>query len=180
MKRMRFCRNVLAMSGLTGLLGCAIATDLVNPDLIQGLGLDQNVISPPLGTVIVVFQNATTSLATMCVAEVPSSDLSTLQTACHDVPAGETRNYVFDCPVTTIMPGIGDTGTDQTATTIAGTAAATVVTGTTAVVVDYDGSPLRSGLEFNCGDVIQITLIPSAATGTNTAAFAIQVQVLRG
>lgn len=180
MKLLRVCRNLLGLGGLTGLLGCAIATDLVNPDLIQGLGLDQNIINPPLGTVIVVFENSTSNLAAMCVAEVPSNDVSTLQTACHDVPAGETRNYVFDCPVQLVMPGIGEvTGTDTTAT-VDGTGAAYVLTATDLLQVDYAGSSLRSGVEFNCGDVIQITLIPVASTDVNAPAFGIQVQVLRG
>lgn len=179
MKTIRTCRNLFLMLGLTGLLGCAIATDLVNPDLIRGLGLDTNIISPSQGTVIVVFENSTSVTAGMCVAEYPTADPNSLQTACQTVDPGTTKNYVFQCPITTIIPGIGTTAADPNATS-AGTGAATVVNGTSATDINYTGSPLNSGVEFHCGDVIQITLVQTSTTSgtTSTTSYAIQVQVL--
>lgn len=169
---------LLGLAGSVGLFGCAIGVDLINPGLIEGFGLDQNLVNPPQGVVVVVLDNQTSAQATMCVAVLPSAAASSVQSACHDVPAGQTRNYVWNCPIQQVIPGAGDVTADSAGNgTLVGTGAAATTDG----VIDYGGSVLRSGIEFACGDVIHVMLVSQTTTdssGNSTTGFNVQVEIL--
>lgn len=161
-----------AIAMLIPLFGCTVALDLFDPSFFAGLGLDTNAITPATGVVVVSFTNNTGGFALFSAYETESIDDLSLDTRNFTVAveSGESRNEVLYCPVGAISFGTvgADFAVDNTAANI------TFDEGGTDVVA-YGGSPLVSGRDYSCGDLIDVTVTP----GTD-GALALTVQVRRG
>jgi hypothetical protein len=159
---------------LVPLSSCIVAADLLNPDFVSALGIAPVTVFPQTGTIIVTFSNDTTSTARFRAYEIgdPDTPAGGSRNFTLDVPAGEVRNEVLDCPVGRISLGVLDASFVATATN-----AATVYAGTAATDVAYAGSPLNSGSEYNCGDLISVTL---TAQGQETATYTLTIEIIPG
>lgn len=138
--------------------GCMVLSDVINPNLLTGLGLDPNIIRGAQGSVLVSFNNTSEFPASFFVSVSdspadPTSNAFGVQATA--VQAGEIRTHVIDCPVGVITPGA------PSANFATGTVAVRVFTGAATVDVMYDGAPLQAGDEFRCGDLIELRLIQS-------------------
>jgi hypothetical protein len=165
--------------------------DLFDSSFLSSLGLDPALVSSSNGTVIVVFSNETTAPAQFFAFEqADASDPNRgARNFTQEVPAGQTRNEVLECPLGIVGPGTLDAtfNPDTVGATVFTTTAGTAGGGTTtnAVDVDYAGSVLFSGTDFHCGDVIKITL-KQTTTGTTTGGgqqqtqFTLSVELLPG
>jgi hypothetical protein len=155
--------------------GCLVAADLLNTAFLTSLGLDAQTIRPPSGTVIATFTNNTQFVAVFAAFEsIDASDLSVnTRNFTIEVEPGETKNEVLYCPIQVFSLGFVD---DAFAITPTG---ALVFTGQQGVEVDYAGAPLVSGLDFSCGDLIDVTLNPIGAGGEQ-ANFAFTIRVRPG
>jgi hypothetical protein len=166
---------------LLPLLGCALATDMLNPDFVSALGFDPATVIRPGGAVVIAFENST--IATTDFGASVASSLALLETDpqyvyARDVGPNETRTMVVGCPVGVIAPSapIGD----SVATAVgAGSQTADQATQAVAFNLTYMGSPLLAGRDFVCGDVIEIRVIQTGEDATS-ATFAITVRVLAG
>lgn len=157
--------------GLSG-GGCVVAGDLVNPALLPALGLDPELISGPVGRVVVSFTNNTRQPVDFFLAR--SVGANSVQQETHAVEPAGTDSAVLDCPVDFLAPAtIGDMLEFNTAI------AATVFVGEGTVDVAYTGAILQGGVEFTCGDVIAISM-ESVGTGEAAENFAIRVRILPG
>lgn len=145
-------RALLASTLAISLGGCAIATDLINPDVYLQLGINPDGLRQSQGVVLVAFNNQTSGTATFfAFSSVDFVDLARESRSFSvTVPPNDVRNEVVRCPVELISPG-----TLQADLTIA-TLALQVVTADGATDVDYVGGALVSGTAFRCGDVIEI------------------------
>lgn len=172
MGRFRTHRWFLLLAGLPVMGGCAIPLDLLNTGLASNLGFDAFSISPPEGRVIIAFNNNTNVVANFFVAysdsaSDPEQNVKTV--FAQDLGPDEIRNRVVDCQVGIISPGTpGD-----------GAAAAVIDDGQQGVEIAYAGQALVPGRDFNCGDVIEITL-NQIGTGTAEANFLLQIRVFPG
>jgi hypothetical protein len=114
--------------------------------------------------VLVTFNNQTQFPATFAAAAFPdmlnAEDVTTLTAT--NVDGNTTRTLVVDCPVDVIAPGV-----------------IAVLADGTLVELLYEGTPLVSGSDFQCGDVIEMRVVQLGA-GVDATAFAIQVEVLAG
>lgn len=155
--------------------GCAVGADLLNTAFLTSLGLDAATIRPPSGTVIATFTNNTQSVAVFQAFEsVDASDLSVnTRNFTIQVDPGETKNEVLYCPIQVFSLGFVDDAFEVTPT------GAVVFTGQQGVDVDYAGAPLISGLDFFCGDLIDVTLNQIGAGG-DQANFAFTIRVRPG
>jgi hypothetical protein len=150
---------------LTPLAGCFFATDLVNPGVLAAVGLDPATIIPPQGSVVIAFQNSTQFPADFSAAildDILAEDADFFVVSGTGVGANETRTMVVDCPVGDVQPGSAFVAVDGTI-----------------LEVPYAGSPLSTGAEFICGDVIQIRLV-QIAVSADTVGFMLEVQILAG
>ena len=158
-------------------LGCALAASALNPNLLSQLGFDPNTIFPSTGTVIVVFDNQTSSVVVFNVwyADDPVAFTGSSHNISIPVDPTSTDNEVLNCPVGGLAPGT--LGADFKPTTDA----AVVQTGATPVA--YNGATLISGRDFECGDVVIVHLTQQAGQsgqGGTTNPYAITVQVVPG
>ncbi len=155
--------------------GCAVIGDLFNESFLTTLGLSPQVLIPPQGTAIVVFQNNTANTALFLAYEIPDADnpAGGARNFSAQVPPGAAspRNEVLRCPIDVIGPGSLDG-----AFAVVDPAVQVFVDGM-ATDVNYTGTPLRNGVDFRCGDTILIQL---SGVGADADAFTIAVQVLPG
>lgn len=153
---------------VVALTGCAVVTDMINPDLLTSFGIDPQTVFRSEGSVIIAFKNSTAYPAPYMGVITTDSVYTDLETAdltdetvdlrdVYDLPAGETRTLVVDCPIYWIMPGTAFGSTGEGVEEVA-----------------YAGYPLVDGYEFQCGDVIEVELIQG------TAALAQRVRVIPG
>jgi hypothetical protein len=164
----------VALSGA----GCIVATDIINPAFLTGLGFDPQTVVPPQGRVVVTFQNATNFPATFAssFSRQPFGPDAVIELIlAENVGADEERNAVIDCPVAVISPA---PDVDQFGDTQDGIAIA-VATPAGVVEVAYVGTPLEVGADYLCGDVVVIRLLQIGAAGGEND-FRIQVEVLPG
>jgi len=157
--------GLLATVLLVPLSGCMIAADLINPDFWGQIGIDSALISQPEGTIIVVFNNQTSTTAYFQAFVLPDATDVTRNSRnlAAQVNGGDLRNEVIDCPIELIAPG--SLASDYSINTVGATL--TVVddqqTATT-VQVEYDTAlALQEGVAFQCGDVIEIRLSQTGA-----------------
>ncbi|MCG3125707.1 MAG: hypothetical protein CHACPFDD_00533 [Phycisphaerae bacterium] len=180
---MRHLKPVLAaLAGIAmlGSAGCLVGADLINRDLLLQLGFDPNTIQPPSGSVVVVFVNDTNRQAEFQFYQADdatslAAGVKTIQAA---VPPGSTSNEVLRCPTTLVSLGQID------AAFAANQVGALVFTDTTTnaagTAVNYLGSPLREGLDYSCGDLIEFRLVRDANAAQGQEAFILQVIVRPG
>lgn len=160
---------------LLPVLGCVFAADLINPDFLRQVGFDPATIVPPAGKVVVAFTNDTDQFATFYayVAEEALGDQViggvNLTSA---VPSGMTGSEAVDCPFEFMAPGRLD------ANLSAGTDAAVVGDVGGQETVAYEGTPLVMGVDFVCGDLIEIRLTQTG--DEDEAQYALRVQVHPG
>lgn len=143
------------MLGLTAASGCALALDLVSPTILSGFGFDPDNVGGPPSKVIIAFTNDTDFPGTFVASvtdNVSAPDPTNTQLLSRDVEAGSTSSVVVECPVAAITPAaFGD-----------GAGAIVLVDDTgAATAIDFAGSALISGLDFVCGDVIEIRAVES-------------------
>ena len=121
--------------------GCLFVTDLFNPALASQLGLG----SGASGVIIVAFNYTTGFPATMQAYE--SRDAGDLtrdsRNFSAEVTGGSIANEVVECPVEVVAPG--SLGAEFAAETLA----ATVITDTATVEVNYAGPPVTAP-DFLC------------------------------
>lgn len=173
-------RSSCRLGGLVGVAlslvpttGCLLASDVVNPNLLAAFGLDPTMIRGAQGSVLVTFNNTTDFTADFFVlASDSSTDASSnaFLVPGLDVLAGELRTQVVDCPIGALTPASFDAAGAVSAVAVRVTAADQVVD------VTYDGSPLQSGDEFICGDLIEVRLI-DAGTAEDVA-FQLLIRVI--
>jgi hypothetical protein len=151
--------RALALGGcgllLLPALGCAFAADLINPDFLRQVGFDPATIVSPPGKVVVAFTNDTDQTATFyayVAEEVLGDQVSSGSSLTGVVAAGTTSSRAVDCPFEFLSPGrLGaDLGVSSDA--------ALVGDATGQETVAYAGTPLSLGLDFVCGDLIEIRL----------------------
>jgi hypothetical protein len=165
-RSLRIAALVAALPLFAALPGCFVATDVLNPDFVAGIGFDPATIIPAQGRLIIAFRNATQFTVTGAFATVAKDATATVDelvtVSATDIAANETRTMVVDCPLAVVAPG-----------------GATVAEAGTAVAVAYGGSALLSGSDFFCGDVIEIAVVQLGGD-EEAALFDIQVRVLPG
>lgn len=168
----RFVAKWLCTAGavvvLMPVLGCAIGADVFSPGLFSALGLDTYRLQPAQGTVIVNFHNETPFVVGFYAFESADSVDFTQDSRniTVSVDPGQQRNELVDCPVDIISPGGLDA--DFMYTTLAAQVFEVDANGGVQTQdVAYAGQFLRFNVEFNCGDVIDITAIvdPAADSG---------------
>jgi hypothetical protein len=157
---------------------CVIATDVVNPAFLTGLGFDPQTVVPPQGRVVVTFQNSsnfTASFASSFSRQPFGADAEIELIQAENVGPDEERNSVIDCPVAVVSPApdIDQFGEIQDGVAIG------VFTDDGGVGVAYTGAPLQVGRDYVCGDVIVIRLLQTGQAGGEND-FRIQVEVLPG
>jgi hypothetical protein len=135
-------------------LGCAIAADVFNPDLLPG------VLAPSDGVILVALNNDTDFPAqfAFAVANNPT-DAPPVETV--PVNAGEVSNRVYDCPINLIQP-IG----------------VAILAGDAGIAIEYTAEPLFEE-DIDCGDVIEIRIIQSG-NGAAEGDFGLRVRVIPG
>jgi|GEM_PF-895575 len=136
--------------------GCAIATDVINPDFLVGLGIDPATVIRRQGVVLVAFVNQTSSPADFYAFSIantadPRRGSRNFSTT---VDAQKVRNEVVECPVEIISPGA--LSADYS---VSFAVAAVVHEESNDVQVSYEGVPLQLGESFQCGDVVEISLL---------------------
>jgi len=146
--------------------GCVVAADALNPNFFSGLGVDPQAISGAPGRVVIALTNSTTFPVQMSFIRLDQAGIGSEETV--EVEAGGTVGRSVECPAGTLAPGSLDDNGQAT-----GAGAATVM-GDMATELAYGGAPLASGVDFECGDVVEIDV------QQNGAAFAIVVRVLAG
>jgi hypothetical protein len=150
---------LLLIGKLSLLSGCAILTDVFNPDTLPSF------IAPDPGVVVVAFHNDSDFTAIMVGGVSFDSDFETLEIFSVTVNANSTISRVFDCPVTLISAGPPDGGVAAAVLTADG------------IEVEGPGVPLTAG-GFRCGDVVEIRL--QIGPGAAAEDYRIQVRVLPG
>lgn len=178
MRRLAGLAAACVLCGASG--GCLLAADLINPELLLSLGLNPNTIRPSAGRVIVAFTNRTTQPAEFFAVLVDEANEGTGEISAV-VPANESSAHVANCPVRQIIPGqLGDNqAVAQPAVVV--NPAQPGAAGGGGTDVAYGGAALQNGVDFFCGDVIEIQLNPVAAAGEGGAAgFALLVRVIPG
>ena len=152
--------RALALGGcgllLLPALGCTFAADLINPDFLRQVGFDPATIVPPAGKVVVTFVNDTTQTATMYAYWSENVDRITGWELTAIVPPGEIMSEAVDCPVAMIGPG----QVNEDFSVNSNAAAVGDAGGQTQVA--YAGAALISGVDFVCGDLIEIRLIQTS------------------
>lgn len=169
---------LVAMGVVLSGAGCILATDLVNPAFLTGLGFDPQTVVPPQGRVVVTFQNASNfpaDFASSFSRQPFGADAVIELITATGVGPDEERNAVIDCPVAVISPA---PDVDQFGDTQDGVAIG-VATPAGVVAVAYLGAPLQVGADYSCGDVVVIRLLQVGAAGGEND-FRIQVEVLPG
>lgn len=178
MKRPLSCSLLAGLLGLAGMSnGCVLATDLINPALLTGLGLDIGTLRPDPGTIILVFVNATGfPVEFHTVVSTDQVDLSknSKNVTVLVLPDEQNQNEVLDCPVGLVRPGeVTDEFDVETRGAIVYDGE-----GNEGTDVAYEFASLLAQRDYSCGDVIQITLLPVG--GGDNAEYGFQVQVLPG
>lgn len=155
---------VVCVALLVPLTGCPLAADLVNPAFLSAFGFDPDTIILPEGRVLVTFNNQTQFPATFAAAAIPDmlEVAGAITLTATNVDGNTTRTLVVDCPVDVIAPGVVGVLADGAL-----------------VELLYEGSPLVSGSDFQCGDVIEMRVV-QAGGGADATTFVIQVEVLAG
>jgi hypothetical protein len=162
---------------LTPVLGCALAADLINPDFLRQVGFDPATIVPASGKVVVAFTNDTSESATFYayVAEEALGDQVTAgANLTSEVASGMTRSEAVDCPFEFMAPGVLGAGFSVS------TDAVVLGGATTQEAIAYEGTPLVMGVDFVCGDLIEIRLIETGADDETDVQYALRVQVYPG
>jgi len=159
-------------SALALLTGCGIVADAFDPGFFYALGFDPRTIFPQSGTVIVSFTNEVDVPAIFLAYESrnPQDLTQGSRNFSVEVEPKATSNEVLSCPVGLVSPG--SLGTDFQVSAVA--AQVIAVAGTTDV--QYTGSALASGREFQCGSVIDIRL----TVGTGDVPYVVTVRVIPG
>ncbi len=181
---MKVTPNRIGRCLLCGLLlvpagGCAVVSDVLSPNLLASLGIDPATVVAPQGVVIVAFNNQTQFPADFQAWEAKNArDLrqQSRNFVVH-VEAGKQGNEVLDCPIGVISPGSLDATFAPQAQAV--TVWTTSQGNTQSTQVAYAGQPLEVGTAFQCGDVIEITLVAAAAQQGGQQAFQLLVQVIR-
>ena len=179
----RWWRKVGLAGGLAlcvALSGCVLAADMINPAFLFSVGIDPVLVLPQSGTVIVTFRNDSGAPAVFYAYELTDARNPAAggRNFSVEVPRGQVRNEVLFCPVGVISLGVvGADGTtaDTTGAQVFGAADAA------GADVAYEGTPLRAGVEYSCGDVISVRLVRGGGTGTDAAAaYSFLVEIVRG
>ncbi len=154
------------------LSGCVFLGDLLAPDVAASLGVPAPAQS--IGSVVVRVKNDTTQQA---VLSVLAGGVTAPANLSADTAAGGSENFVLDCPVGFVRPAGVAAGVSVSDLNSA--AASVIAADGMTIDVTYTGSTLESDATFDCGDVIEVSLVQ---TGTDIAAanFAIIVQVIKG
>ncbi len=157
-----------------GGLGCILAADLVNTDVLAALGFDPATIRQPTGNVIVTFTNNTDTVAVFQFYQADDPDdlslgVRTAEVAVDPGGTGAATNEVISCPTGSVSLGIVAAGTFQVTDTGA------IVGGT---AVPYAAGVLVEGRDYHCGDLISFTITPVG--GQQQTAFLITAQVIPG
>jgi len=144
--------------------GCFVATDLLNPGILSAVGVDPATVIPSQGRLLITYRNMTSGVAYF--TSIVADDLAQAETDptlvfATEVGASEMQTMVVDCPVG-IMSPIG----------------AGVITDTAVAELTYGGSPLYSGEDYVCGDVIEVRLVETG--GTEGVQYSLEVRVLAG
>jgi len=175
--------RALALGGcgllLLPTLGCVFAADLINPDFLGQVGFDPATIVSPPGRVVVAFANDTDQSATFyayVAEEVLGDQITSGSNLTAVVAAGTTSSRAVDCPFEFLAPGRlgGDLSESADAAVVGDVAGQETVT--------YAGTPLVLGVDFVCGDLIEIRLIQTSG-GDDQAAqtqYDLRVQVHPG
>ena len=140
-------------------------------------------VSPAPGFVVVVLENNTDQPAVFHMYVAQDATDPTVGVDALDVPvgAGELESKAIRCPMALIS--LGQVAPDFTVDTVG----ATIVTaggqgGAAQTQLNYTGSALVAGLDFECGDLIEIELNPivgaAAAGGQNDAQFSFTIRVI--
>jgi hypothetical protein len=164
------------------LVGCAMVTDLISPNFLATLGIDPATVIQPQGRVIIAFQNstiATTDFGATVASSVAALATDPVYVYARDVAPDETRMMVVECPVAAILPSAPIGGSELTAVG-SGTRTSGQTTETVDFALAYQGAVLQEGLDFECGDVIEVRVVQTGGGTDTTIAVTLQVQVLAG
>ena len=148
----RLLSVVVCTAVVVPIIGCAVAADLVNPAFLSALGLDPEAVLPSSGTVVVAFVNDSQLTARFFAYSLAEPGLlSSARNLVVDVEPGGSRFMVLDCPVGAFAPGTVSGNTVNTnAITVPPEG------GTDVFQFAWDGDSLIGGVDFQCGDVIQV------------------------
>lgn len=163
---LRFSLLVAGIGMLVPMLGCIVAADVLNPDFLSAVGLDPATVIPSEGRLLVAFQNSTQATAdfrALLSEDFSSNAAEQTQVIAIGVAASETRTLVIDCPVGDFLP----------------LEVLVVVSEGAATQVQFVGTPLRSGVDFRCGDVIEMSVVQFTDAEGNVT-YRIEAQVLPG
>lgn len=154
--------------------GCTVISDAFDPGFAETLGLPT---SGATGSVIVVFENETSSAAQFHVFAVQDANATDGVDYSLPVSAGDTDNVVFDCPIQRVALG------SPSADLVSDNIGATVFATDGDVAVAYAGGAFEVNDTFSCGDVIAVRLQAITTTGTDgtvTSTFGFEVEIIPG
>lgn len=171
MRLTRFSSFAMLVLASAGVNGCAILGDVFNSDFLSGIGLDPDVFSGPPGKTVLALRNESDFPAQFNIVDFRNGEGDTVPPTVVD--AGATASVVLDCPISFLSLGqLTDMGVDNMMG-IEVFAAATVP-------VPYAAGVLQSGVQFRCGDVIEILLSQPGAAGMAATDFAVTTRVIPG
>lgn len=162
--------------------GCAVVGDLFDPQFLTSVGVDPIAVNPPTGTVIVVVENTTPYVAEFDATYSTSSGTGGYisKTVNPAGANGDIGNSVLDCPVDFITLGTSAIGNGGALNS--GLVGATIFNPEGAATATYEGSVMRNGRDFVCGDVIYIQIISQIDTDGDTATveYSFVIQIIPG
>lgn len=157
------------VAGLSAALpGCSLASGLLDPGLLDALGVGSRAASIPqeAPAVIIAFENRTNRPATATISYRIGTDR--VLTSTIDALPGDKLSEAFVCPVSEVT--LGDVSNlDESGVVIR------LGNGTPAdptIAVEAFGVLLRENQNYSCGDSITFTVSPSADTRSGFRAFA--------
>lgn len=180
-RRVRRWAGLLAAALPLG--GCTLASDLLDPQFVLGLGLDPATVTPQQGIILVALNNTTGRPAYLngyFVVDAGKPSRGSRNFTVYADP-GEVRNEVLECPIAVLGPGQLEGAGDEV--TVNASAAAIVLTGDDGTTTDvaYSGPPAYEGTAFACGDVVEFRLVQATGGRDQTeATYAVTVRVIPG
>lgn len=173
MKRRQMWLAVAMLGGAClSLSGCLVGADVLNPSLLPQLGIDPKTIRPQNGIVVVAFNNQTNQdVQFLYYTALDANDLTDgVDLFTETVAPGETNSKALFCPFA--LFSLGSVGQNGAVTTVGANLGGTQV--------QYTGSQLRSGSEFVCGDVIEVSLITTATGDQQNQQATFRIRVIPG
>lgn len=169
---LRLAAVTACVCSLVVLTGCPVALEVINPDLLAQLGVPASATGTS-GKVLVALTNNSQSFVTFNATPIRSDGSRTLWS--WSVLPSENQTLVEDCPLAYFAPGDSETGLALTGTSVD----ILNLDGTVKFSLTFTGATLEQGVDYLCGDVIEMEVIQTGA-GEAVEDFILRVRVRPG